>query len=220
MVMPRFDYLLSQLDVLQAESIHVMPRGRGRVRAARQPRRPPGPGPGRGSHRLASRPARRPDTGSNGHTRWAQRVTTRTLRCWSKAPRSRSATARAFVPRARSATLRPRATRRSYRALPKARPHGSRSTPDHRPERRGVPSGCGSRSSHLLFAGLGCRSPMLPFAEFLRPDRPADLPLIMLPGLAEHCQEHDRPLTSTPGRLPLAATARSPTRSSQTGPSR
>ena len=34
MVMPRFDYLLSQLDVLQAESIHVMPRGRGRVRVA------------------------------------------------------------------------------------------------------------------------------------------------------------------------------------------
>jgi len=39
---------------------------------------------------------------------------------------------------------------------------------------------------------------MITLAEFLRPDRPVDLPLLMLSGLAEHCQEHDPPISSTP----------------------
>lgn len=34
------------------------------------------------------------------------------------------------------------------------------------------------------------------------PDRPVDLPLAMLPGLPEHGQQHDRPLSSTPVRDP------------------
>ena len=39
-------------------------------------------------------------------------------------------------------------------------------------------------------------------AQFLRPDRPVDLPLVMLPGLAEHGEEHDLPIRSTPVRYP------------------
>jgi hypothetical protein len=32
---------------------------------------------------------------------------------------------------------------------------------------------------------------MVAHAQFLRPDRPVDLPLVMLPGLAEHGEEHE-----------------------------
>jgi hypothetical protein len=36
------------------------------------------------------------------------------------------------------------------------------------------------------------------FTCLLRPDRPVDLLLVMLPDLPEHGQEHDHPLSSTP----------------------
>jgi len=66
----------------------------------------------------------------------------------------------------------------------------------------GGPSGCGNRSSHLPFVGLHCRAPVVTFACFLCPDRSVDLPLVMLFGLPEYGQEHDRPLRSTPVRDP------------------
>jgi hypothetical protein len=40
------------------------------------------------------------------------------------------------------------------------------------------------------------------FAQFLSPDRPVNLPLVVLPGLAERREEHDRPTWSTPARYP------------------
>jgi hypothetical protein len=39
-------------------------------------------------------------------------------------------------------------------------------------------------------------------AQFLRADRPVNLPLVVLPGLAEHGEEHDLPIRSTPVRSP------------------
>src|ERR1019366_10054416 len=74
---------------------------------------------------------------------------------------------------ARSATLRQGATRSSYKGFAEGQgpadrdPHGGR-----RPEPPGAPSGCGSQSSHPPFAGLSRRSPVVTFAEILRPDRP------------------------------------------------
>jgi hypothetical protein len=41
---------------------------------------------------------------------------------------------------------------------------------------------------------------MISLAQFLRPDGPVDLPLVMLPGLAEHGEQHDLSLRSTPVR--------------------
>jgi hypothetical protein len=38
---------------------------------------------------------------------------------------------------------------------------------------------------------------MVTFACLLHPDRPVDLPLVMLPGFPEHRQEHDLPISST-----------------------
>jgi hypothetical protein len=46
---------------------------------------------------------------------------------------------------------------------------------------------------------------VLTFAQFLRPDRPVDLPLVVLPGLAEYGQEHDLAVSSTPARTTGAA---------------
>jgi hypothetical protein len=46
---------------------------------------------------------------------------------------------------------------------------------------------------------------VLTFAQFLRLDRPVDLPLAMLPGLAEYGQEHDPAISSTPVRTTGAA---------------
>jgi hypothetical protein len=43
---------------------------------------------------------------------------------------------------------------------------------------------------------------VITFAYLLRPDRPVDLLLVMLPGLPEHGQQHDRPFSSTPVRDP------------------
>jgi hypothetical protein len=40
------------------------------------------------------------------------------------------------------------------------------------------------------------------FTELLRPDRPVDLPLIMLAGLAEHGQQHDHAVGPAPIRYP------------------
>jgi len=39
-------------------------------------------------------------------------------------------------------------------------------------------------------------------AGLLRADGPVDLPLLMLAGLAEHGQQHDPPISSTPVRDP------------------
>ena len=39
---------------------------------------------------------------------------------------------------------------------------------------------------------------MVTLAHLLCPDRPVDLPLVMLPGLPEYGQEHDLPISSTP----------------------
>jgi hypothetical protein len=39
-------------------------------------------------------------------------------------------------------------------------------------------------------------------AGLLRADGPVDLPLLMLTGLAEHGQQHDPPISSTPVRDP------------------
>jgi hypothetical protein len=43
---------------------------------------------------------------------------------------------------------------------------------------------------------------VLTLAQFLRLGCPVDLPLVVLPGLAEHCQEHDPAISSTPVRDP------------------
>ena len=43
---------------------------------------------------------------------------------------------------------------------------------------------------------------MVTFACLLHPDRPVDLPLVMLPGFPEQRQEHDLPISSTPVRDP------------------
>lgn len=43
---------------------------------------------------------------------------------------------------------------------------------------------------------------MVSFAGLLRADGPVDLPLLVLPGLAEHGQQHDSPIRSTPVRDP------------------
>jgi len=43
---------------------------------------------------------------------------------------------------------------------------------------------------------------VIALAEFLRPDCPVDLPLVVLPSLSEHRQEHDPPISSTPVRHP------------------
>jgi hypothetical protein len=62
-----------------------------------------------------------------------------------------------------------------------------------------------SQSSHLPFVGPRCGSVVLTLAQFLRPglpDCPVDLPLVVLPGLAEHGQEHDPPISRTPVRDP------------------
>lgn len=45
------------------------------------------------------------------------------------------------------------------------------------------------------------------FAEFLRPDRQGELPLIVLPGLAEHGQEHDPPISTGTRSVLLARAA-------------
>ena len=39
---------------------------------------------------------------------------------------------------------------------------------------------------------------MVTLACLLCPDGPVDLPLVVLPGLPEHCQEHDPSISSTP----------------------
>ena len=39
---------------------------------------------------------------------------------------------------------------------------------------------------------------MITFAHLLCPNRPVDLPLVMLFGLPEHCQQHDPSISSTP----------------------
>ena len=43
---------------------------------------------------------------------------------------------------------------------------------------------------------------MVTLADLLCPDRPVDLPLVMLAGLAEHRQQHDRAIGPAPIRYP------------------
>jgi hypothetical protein len=43
---------------------------------------------------------------------------------------------------------------------------------------------------------------VIPLTGLLRADGPVDLPLLVLPGLAEHGQQHDPPIRSTPVRDP------------------
>lgn len=43
---------------------------------------------------------------------------------------------------------------------------------------------------------------MIMFADLLRPDRPADLPLIMLAGLTEYREQHDQAIGPAPIRYP------------------
>jgi len=43
---------------------------------------------------------------------------------------------------------------------------------------------------------------VLTLAQYLRPDCPVDLPLVVLPGLAEYGKEHDPAISSTPVRDP------------------
>ncbi|GAA4197637.1 hypothetical protein [Microbispora amethystogenes] len=43
---------------------------------------------------------------------------------------------------------------------------------------------------------------MIAFADLLRPDRPIDLPLIVLPRLVKDSEQHDGPSWSTPVRYP------------------
>jgi hypothetical protein len=43
---------------------------------------------------------------------------------------------------------------------------------------------------------------MVALADLLGPDSAIDLPLVVLAGLAEHGQEHDRPVGRTPVRYP------------------
>jgi hypothetical protein len=79
-------------------------------------------------------------------------------------------------------------------------PRGWRSAPDPRPAPAGGPSGCGNWSSRLPF----CRSPPQGLDDHVHmssvPRPPGRSALVMLPGLPEHGQQYDRPLSSTPVR--------------------
>jgi hypothetical protein len=97
-------------------------------------------------------------------------------------------------------------------------PRGWRSAPDPRPAPAGGPSGCGNWSSHLPFVGLRRRASMIMFTCLPCPDRPVDLPLVMLPGLPEHGQQYDRPLSSTPVRETASSTPVRETASGHTSP--
>src|ERR1700759_1559872 len=104
---------------------------------------------------------------------------------------------------ASSATDRPRAVRMSYRALPNAR--ASRIA-----IRSGSSAGSSGRAqrvwwpviSHLPFVGLRRGPVVVALAGLVRADGPVDLPLLVLAGLAEHGQQHDPPIRSTPVRDP------------------